>query len=84
MIGQSVSATSTGMLAMLAQGLARPSLPSATGRPPQVPTTSSLYTHWSPPVRPVKNARVLPPSPAAGTRSGMICESAPFITSDRR
>ena len=28
---------------------------------------------------PVKNASVLPPSPAAGTRSGTSCASAPFI-----
>ena len=41
-IGQSLSASSTGMFAMLAHGFARPSFPSATGRPPQVPTTSSL------------------------------------------
>ena len=33
---------------------------------------------------PVKNASVLPPSPAAGTRSGISCASAPFITSESR
>ena len=33
---------------------------------------------------PVKIASVLPPSPAAGTRSGISCASAPFIASKIR
>ena len=33
---------------------------------------------------PEKKASVLPPSPAAGTRSGTSWASAPFITSERR
>ena len=40
-IGNSDSATSTGMFAAVAHGLERPSLPSAVGRAPHVPTTSS-------------------------------------------
>ena len=40
-IGNSDSATSTGMFAARLAGFVSPSLPSSRGVPPQVPTTSS-------------------------------------------
>ena len=83
-IGHSASATSTGTFAIDAQGFASPSLPSRSGRPPHVPTTSSLKTNGSSSTRPVNQASVEPPSPAAAIRSGTSCASAPLTTSETR
>ena len=66
----------------VAHGFESPSLPSLTGRPPHVPTTSSLVDERARRRPSPENiASVFPPSPAAGTRSGISCASAPLTTS---
>ncbi len=84
-IGCCASSTSTGVLDMFCEGLVTASMPSLSGRPPQAPVIMSTITNGRrSAVCPPIESTVLPPSPAAGTRSGRAWASAPSITSSIR
>ena len=83
--GSSASISSTGWFERLASGFETPSSPSRVARAPQLPTITSVVPNGRrsssyPPIA----TSVGPPSPAAMTRSGMTCASAPMMASYTR
>ena len=76
---------STGMLERFCEALVTASSPSLSGRPPQAPQImSTMMKGLRLGLSPLMQITLLPPSPAAGTRSGTICASAPSMVSNTR